>query len=348
MIREIAHSPLPDKALRDRAWKIYQDLTVPERKELSTEDLRGLLRSLVPQYDEKWRLVTDVTPRERYQHKRVVETSWKRRMDAVLAELTHRNVADIYDWTFVLQYFSTVGAVQATERLVAELPPALRTNVKVTQWRIGAIVQRTRDMAVHYTHASTGDLDAAHSAFWDICRAMQDAEFKFDRFTLRLLLEASSQLAGLVQNVNPSAFEALDNFIRFLLKDAWSIDLANLPLSVQQREHAGVETTFRRLSAKGLVAVMSHITRCEKNPFRVIAAFDLLTTMKGRVDPDYFVNDEEEMEGYDDEDAGPALSAAMAQQDTAGRGWFGLKKNEFDKVEVESGEPLFVVEDVGR
>ncbi|KAL1408444.1 hypothetical protein Q8F55_005256 [Vanrija albida] len=313
------------QAERGEIWYLYSGLTPAQQLDLSTEHLRAILRSVVPRFDDAWRVANYGSKRQRFENNRRESKRWEWRLRTILDNLVARREADIGDWLFTLNALATVGHVKGCEGVVAQMPDEIKNNRTVSGLRLGAVLRWTRHLnEARASNPSAALVDLAHNAFWDIFRGIQSSDMAIWTVTLNLLLTSTSELTNLLVKLgNPDAITRFDGFMRFLLKEGYGIDLDDLPASLQSRDPT---RAYAALSAQGLNAVLKQLAIRGTDPYTLLRAYDLLSTDTR----DGAVLADDVASAYGNEDADdfvPGLSGLTAAEEagdgTPKRDYFG-------------------------
>lgn len=262
---------------RRQTFELFDNLTAAQKLSLPTAQLRAILRAVVPRSGDVRRIANAGPKRELFAMNRKRSKQWEPRLRSILSILIARNDASVGDWLFTLHSLASLGDVKGCEAVVSEMPEDLRNHRAVSQYRLGAVVQWTRKMNFEPSrHPKTGLVDLAHDAFWDIFRGIQRDEMGVRGITLHLLLTATSEMTGLLVKLeNPAAIERFDDFMRFLLKEGYGIDLGNIAASLLSRDPA---RPYGTLSAQGLNAVLKQLATRGTDPYSLLRAYELLST----------------------------------------------------------------------
>lgn len=282
----------------------------------------------MPKYDEAWRIVQSANNRSRDRMNRRLSRQWEKRMRLAMSDLVTRNSAMLNDWLLVMRTLMRVGYVGANESVVKELPKDYRDHLVVLETRLGTIVRWLRNINDTRLQPKGTEVEIAHAAFWEVFKTIQDNEMEVSAFTLRLLLEASSELTNLIVELDQGdTVGRFDEILRYVFLHGYGLDLDYLPVSVEERA-LDKSRTFPYLSAKALNATMEQLRRRGSSAYQLLAIYDLLTTQtkaSSMVGSPLMSVDE------DDEEY-PTLSAQTAAEESSGEriNWLGFKVNAKD------------------
>lgn len=334
---DIASRPSGSQSREDRfeAWKIYSNLAPIDRSRLSSNELRAILRVMAPRYDEAWGMATrdsDIPKQRIKQHTARMRQGHKieNSLQAVMQELIARNENNINDWLFVLNALGRLGRVATIEAILSKAPEDVRNNRRVLEARLGAITNWSRSLLSAFRKPRVESIQIAHDTFWDVFQRISGHNQDLNGFTLRLLLTSISSVSKLMatSGQQEEGLERLDGLFRYILAQAFGLDLDNLAVSVQARDAGDVSRQgLAKLSAKGLTAVMTHLAAVKTDPYRMVATYELLTKMpraaytqeeiyeQEEEDDDYFVTpDVPEKEAVADVEASLSLEACSSFQ----------------------------------
>lgn len=203
-------------------------------------------------------------------------------LQAVMEELVSRNVNHLNDWLFVVNALGRLGRVSTIEAILTKAPEEIRNNRRMLEARLGAITNWSRSLLSAFRKPRPESVTLAHDTFWDVFQRISSHNQDLNGFTLRLLLTTISNVSKLVSasGQQEDVLERLDGLFRYILAQAYGLDLKNLAVSVQARDagDAGREG-LAKLSAKGLTAIMTHLAAVKTSPHRMIATYELLTKM---------------------------------------------------------------------
>lgn len=267
--------------------------------------------------------------------------SWGKKLRAVLSELVDRGIDERRDWHFILQCLLKVGAVSAVEAVWKSLPEKLQGDREFAELRLGAIIRYAKNARLAAVNPDKEELDLAYGAFWDAFQTLQNPNIKTVRMTNRLLVIASSELAGLMARVeNDEAFQSFHQILRFVLDKGYGLDIDNIPLSIERRaqERASspeAEDKYRSLSPAVLNAILDHLAQSNTSPYQLFAVFDVLTSEATAPSVSMRAFEEEE-----DEEYVPTLSNMTAAEEQSGerRNWLGRRINRASYFERESSQ----------
>lgn len=286
---DIASRPAGTQSRQDRfeAWRIYSNLAPVDRSRLSSNELRAILRVMAPRYDEAWGMATresDIPKQRIKQHTARMRQGHKieNSLQAVMEELMVRNENNLNDWLFVLNALGRLGRVSTIEAILSKAPEEIRDNRRVLEARLGAITNWSRSLSSAFRKPRLESIQIAHDTFWDVFQRISSHNQDLNGFTLRLLLTSISSVSKLVatSGQQEEGLERLDGLFRYILAQAYGLDLDNLAVSVQARDAGdATRTGLAKLSAKGLTAVMTQLAAVKTDPYRMIATYELLTKM---------------------------------------------------------------------
>lgn len=241
-----------------------------------------------------------------------------------MSDLVVRNDATLDDWLVVMRSFMRVGYVSACESVVNELPREHRQHVTVLETRLGTIVRWLRNLDLKGFKPTSADIEIAHAAFWEVFRDIQDNRLEVSAFTLRLLLQASSELSNMIGELEADdSIARFDEVLRYVFLNGYGMDLDNLPASVEERA-LDKSRTFPLLSSNALNATLSQLRRRGTNAHQLVAMFELLTE-RPKVASN--VGSSRAFDDEDEEDFIPTLSSQTAAEEASGekRNWMGFK-----------------------
>jgi hypothetical protein len=322
-LAEIARQPPAEVTAadaHDSIWQAFRLLTRQERESLTADELSLLLRAVVPRYDQYWKYLYRTPRRAHHRELTVVlATEWEARMRAVVAELEAKRGVTDEDWWFVLRTLANMGLASAVEAIVRDMPDRLRYAAPTSEFRLGAIVRWARNLIDTREAPTPGQVEYAHNTFWDIFRHMKSTQIHV--FTLRLLLTTTVEVSTLVKTrSHDESMARLHELVDFIVKHGYGIDLHNIALSVQQLPTLQTTHNITPLSAKGLTAILRHLILRDTDPYRLVAAFDILSTKGSTATSNYSSRNDDD----DDDDFGPP-AAAVQEGDPDRRNWLGFK-----------------------
>ncbi|BEI90702.1 uncharacterized protein CcaverHIS019_0307720 [Cutaneotrichosporon cavernicola] len=328
---------------RADVYESYTSLSPLERASLSPENMRAILRAIVPRHDAGWRAVQRSSPRKRKAMNDTLADTWGRKLRTVIAEMVQRDIDTRADWHFILQTLLKVGAVSAVESIWQVLPAKLRKDREFAELRLGTVSRWAKNARDAFVAPLPDELDTAYRAFWDAFTVFQDPSVKTVPITHRILCVASADLAALMHRVGQrsletarieDAFEALHRILRVVLEKGYGVDIDAIPSSADRL--AETPGQFRAMPPVVLNAVLDHLSVSGRNAHQLFAAFDVLTSETPV--PNKRAFEEEE----DDDVPNLANATAQAESDPDRTNWWGRKMNRaayFESAPAPSGEP---------
>lgn len=259
----------------------------------------------MPRYDEAWHVARG------YEHDAEELSSLHKdnlrtaagmatRLRSVMQELSARDDNHLNDWLVVINALGRMGNLSLVEAVVRDMPETLRNDRTTQRARLGAVHRWCQGLQSSNRQPEGEDIELANNTFWDVFRTISASDPNMNAFTFRLLLTTIASMSELVATrsaAQAETVERLDGLMRYILQQAYGLDLKNLAVSVQARDAGGDSREgLLKLSAKGLTAVMTHLIAMRTEPYRLVAIYEMLTKTPRVAYSQEEIYEEEEME----------------------------------------------------